>query len=104
MADAPQMTHPQTDVAASNIVSSGGFAPWVTVSLETQIESGIYEVEGNDMGSDPELPEGQIEIYDHPVRGQSYWDDDCDDGSDFSGHVSTFFLLGKRIRRVLPNQ
>lgn len=27
MADAPQTLHPQTDVAASDIVSSGGFGP-----------------------------------------------------------------------------
>ncbi len=81
---------------------SHGWAPWIVVGTQP-LENGLYEIEGCDWQYDCELEPGQIEIYDHPERGQSYWDDMGDDGTDFAGHISTFWLLGERIRRVLPN-
>lgn len=66
---------------------------------------GVYEVvrakgDSRPRGRDPELPDGQIELYEHPVRGLSFWDDTCDDGTDYSGHVGWFFLRGETLRPV----
>lgn len=84
-----------------------GWAPssdWIQLGVEpVQIENGVYQIEGCDLQYDPELPPGCIEFYDHPERGQSFWDDNAEDGSDFAGHVSAFYLGQCRIRRVLPN-
>lgn len=89
------------DGAASGLAVGAGFG-WITVELSTRLENGRYEIQGCDDHFDGELQRGQIEIYDHPERGPSYWDDCFDDGSDFAGHASTFWLLGQRVRR-LPN-
>jgi hypothetical protein len=67
------------------------------------LANGTYEIEGSDDHFDPELPPGQIELYDHPVRGQSYWDEGNDDGSDYAGHTSPFYLGRCRVRRI-PNR
>jgi hypothetical protein len=81
------------------------FDDWVRVDMETELSNGVYEIEGGHDGRDDDLPQGHIEIYDHPIRGQSFWDGACDDGTDFAGHVSIFWLLGRRVRRVyLPNR
>jgi len=68
------------------------------------LENGIYEIEDSQDRFDPELQLGQIELYDHPVRGQCYWDEGNDDGSDYAGHTSPFYLGRCRVRRIpTPN-
>jgi hypothetical protein len=74
---------------------------WIQLGYETvNLENGIYEIEDNDEHYDPELSPGQIELYDHPIRGQSYWDEGNDDGSDYAGHTSPFYLGVCRIKRI----
>jgi hypothetical protein len=78
-------------------------ASWIDFDGSQQLENGRYEIEGSDDNYDPELPPGQIEIYDHPVRGQSFWDSGGDDGSDYAGHISPFYLGRVRLRLLQQN-
>lgn len=80
------------------------FGDWFVVSLKTQPTIGRYEMEDGDY-YDPELPERQIELYNHPIRGLCFWAEGVDDGTDLSGHVPWYQLEGMRIRRVSsPNE
>ena len=49
---------------------------------------------------DPELPVGEIEVYMHPERGLSYWDEGHDDSTDWAGHAPWYLLIGQRMERV----
>lgn len=78
------------------------YGPWILVTGRAEIEEGVYQIEHDDHHYDSELEPGQIEIYEHPIRGLSYWDDMADDSTDFAGHVAVLLYLdGRRIRRVL---
>lgn len=77
---------------------------WITVEPATVLENGVYEILGSREQYDPGLPIGHIEIYDHPERGQSYWDHSCDDGTDYADHVSTSYLIRSRVRKVAKSQ
>ena len=74
--------------------------PSFVVDSNTVLARGTYHIEGETMGLDPELPPGVVEIYEHPIRGLSYWDDWADDGTDFAGHVSAFYLIGATLTPV----
>ena len=100
-AEIKAMKTPQTSTASD---AAPCCASWITLGDGVvHLENGIYQIEGSDDHYDPELPPGYIEIYDHPVRGQSYWDKGNDDGSDYAGHASPFFLGRCRLRLIQHN-
>lgn len=75
----------------------------ITVTPMTSIEPGRYRVLGGCDWMDSELPAGCIEVYVHPIRGLSFWDDGHDDSTDFSGHVPCSALLGETIIPLLTH-
>lgn len=73
------------------------------VTVDTELQEGRYrfiDPPFNSFHYDDELPDGQIEIYMHPERGLSYWDDGHDDGTDWCGHACWNILIGKRLERI----
>ncbi len=70
-------------------------------------ERGIYQIVPTDKAPqrtplDPSLPAGHVELYVHPIRGLSYWDEGADDTTDFAGHVSWSCLQGVTLRLIAP--
>ncbi len=73
---------------------------WIYVTDKTVLKNGKYKIKGNDTTYDCNLKPGEIEIYDHFKKGKCYWDENTNDGTDYSGHISISRLIGLYIHLV----
>ena len=69
--------------------------------LERLVRPGIYRIREAKAPRDPELENGLLEIYEHPIKGLCFWDQGQDGDSD--GHVPVGFLDGEELEYVGPN-
>lgn len=71
------------------------------VGTMIDIKPGIYRIRDCAGPRDPELENGLLEIYEHPIKGLCFWDQAQDGDSD--GHVPVGFLRGEDLELVTPN-